>query len=131
MFTAVVCRAWAIGWRWRIVGSCPDVVQDFLSVLTMLLKLLVDLGRLRGLVENLARRGWPGGILVRGTCDFMSWSLNATVVPRLHIHRRCRRCCRCRRRRSMLVVGFGVGHWDASGCRIETAKGLHRVHGGR
>lgn len=146
VITSMIRCVWAMDWRGRVMRTCPDAVQDILSVLTMLLKLLVDFRCLGGLIENLARRGWPGGVLIGRTRDFMSWSLNTAIVSRRHICDRCRRCrCRCRHRHGRCrrhgrrrhrhrgntrIVGFGVGHRDAARSRVETTKGLHRIHGG-
>lgn len=98
------------------MGSRPNVIEQVLAVLAMLFKLLVDLGCLSGLVENLARRGWPGCILVWRASHFMSWSLNTAVIPRLHVGR----CA--------LVVRFGARCRYATGCGIEPAKRLQGVH---
>jgi hypothetical protein len=105
-----------VGLHWWLVWSRPDIVQVVLAMLALLLQLLVDLGCLRSLVEDLAGWGWPCHVLVRSALHLVSWALHATVVPRLQVSRRA------------LVVYIGVCGGHASWRGVEATKRLQGIN---
>ena len=63
----------------------PQVVEVLLAILALCFELLVNLNRLGGLVENLARSRRTRGVLVGRAADFVAWPLHTAVVSRLQV----------------------------------------------